>query len=84
MLIQQLACRARRDCQTFQLLNLKVGIYLQTKASNNDGLDLVFTSRIIGKRIQILTQTKLARLGIQAKVTIIIDLIGFGVCYSSK
>lgn len=37
---------------TYQLLYLQVGTNLQPKASKNNGLDLVFTSKTLSKRIK--------------------------------
>lgn len=49
---------------------------MEPKASNNSGLDLVFTSKAISRRITILTQTdKVSKTWGSSKMTIIMDIL---------
>lgn len=48
----------KKGPSNFPVIEFASGIYLQTKVSNNDGLDLVFTFRIISKRMQIFKETR--------------------------
>lgn len=57
MLVEPCDLLRKKGLSNLPVIEFASGIYLQTKASHNDGLDLISTFRIISKRIQIFKET---------------------------